>query len=431
MRTVRFIYNLLLYLSFPLLFPWFAYRRVVRGKPFPDVAARLGRKLPEPPPEGVESVWIHAVSVGEALVVGPLVARIEADRVPRVIYLSTTTATGREAARKAYGDRVRLLACPFDLPGAVRRVLDRLRPSRLVIAETELWPNLITLAARRGIPVSVVNGRISDRAFPRYRRVRAFMAPFLRQLDAILAQSPRDAERFVALGARPETVRSTGNLKFDALKAVLPDVALAARVRDAFGEPEPRVVLCGSTTEGEETLLLEPFRRLAADFPRLRWVVAPRHPERFEAVTRLFTDAGFPTVRRSRLPDASVPAARVVVLDTIGELSRLYFTADLVFVGGSLAPRGGHNILEPAAAGKPVLVGPSMENFREILEAFREEDAVVVVPDAQALEDALRRLLADPAACAALGRRAENVTRSRQGAAERCHAALFGSSDRG
>ncbi len=424
MSSVRFLYDALLYLAFPFLFPWFAWRRVAKGKPFPDIWARLAFRRPPAPPAGARPVWIHAVSVGEVMVVKPLVEAILGRGQGTPVYLSATTATGLATARKLYDGRAVVFPCPFDLPGAVRRTLRRIRPAQVIVAETELWPNLIALSRKRGIPVSIVNGRISDEAFPSYRRARFFMKPFLGLLNHVLAQSETDAERFRLLGARPGAVTAAGNMKFDAVRGVAPQQALAGRLEEAFGAGKEQLLLLGSTTEGEEQLLLEPLARLAEEFPGLRFLVAPRHPERFAAVHRLFEEAGFAAVRRSAL-DERAGACRMVVLDTIGELSGLYFAADVVFVGGSLVPRGGHNILEPAIAARPVLVGPSMDNFREILDVFVAGQAVEVVPDAGAFADAAGRLLRDAPGRRAMGERALATAQAHQGATARCLAALF------
>lgn len=388
------IYDLLLWGILPLAWPLFFLRRLLTGKPVPEFRRRLAWELPPAPPDGSLPIWIHAVSVGEALVVAPLVQQLQ-NVLPRsAIYVSTTTPTGQAAALKTYGDRVTVFYSPFDLPGAVRRVLRHIRPRLLIIAETELWPNLIHQAHSRQVPVAIVNGRISDRAWPRYRRFRALLAPFLGQLSAVQAQSSLDAKRFALLGAEHVRVRVSGNMKFDTLKQIVPDGSLATLIRQSMGDGP--VWICGSTMPGEEQAVGEAFRRLLDRFPDLRLIVAPRHPERFGEAESCLRALGFRTQRRTALDGSHPETCEALVLDTIGELAGLYAMSSVVFVGGTLSGTGGHNILEPAAAGVPVLVGPSMENFREIHTLFTSRGAVRTLSGAHELEATVTQLLTQP-----------------------------------
>jgi len=420
MIAIILIYNLLAYLTFPLLFPFFYFRRLLKGKPMPPFRKRLAWNLPPAPPPGRPAIWIHAVSVGEVQVVAPLVTELERHHPQFLIYLSTTTATGQATAAKTFGERVFLFYCPFDLLGAVGRTLRRIRPRHLIIAETEIWPNLLWLAKQHRLSVSIINGRISDQAYPRYRFIRPFMTPVLKLPDHYLVQSEEDATRFRDLGAPDERVHVIGNLKFDSLGQIRPDHHLADALRGLFGEGLSNLLLCGSTMEGEEEILARIFLSLRSMFPGLRLLVAPRHPERFNRAAEAFQAENTRVCLRSAWPDTppSTPVD-VIILDTMGELSSLYHTADVVFIGGTLVPTGGHNILEPAAAGKPILVGPSMENFRAILAQFQQQNAIIQVNDPDGLAAALTDLLQDRNRAREMGRRARETISRHRGATRR------------
>jgi len=417
-RMLLAIYNLGLLLILPFGLVYLHWRRAQTGKAFLSIAERLAARLPDPP-EQAGAVWIHAASVGEVLVAAPLVDQLQRACPDRAIFLSTITPTGRATAAKTLGEKVRLLACPFDLWWPVSRVFERIRPERLIIVETEIWPTLLWAAHRRRVPVSFVNGRISDKSWPGYRRVRRLLAPFLRLPERFLMQSETDADRIRKLGAPAGRVHLTGNMKFDALRHFQPNLDLMEQLGRLWGEDRPLVWLCGSTLEGEEELLAALYSRLRRDHPRLRLLVAPRHPERFERAGRIFGEAGLNVFFRSRLATDHPAAVDVVLLDTLGELAGLYPMAGLVFVGGSLVPRGGHNVLEPAAASRAILVGPSMDNFRDIARLFLENDAMEQATDAADFESRCRRLLADAARREALGRRARALVERHQGATRR------------
>jgi 3-deoxy-D-manno-octulosonic-acid transferase len=404
-------YALYLLLSIPV--------QIVRGKArgyLHTLPERLGRRLPAPG-EG-PLVWIHAVSVGEVLAARSLVAPLREALPGARVALSTTTLTGHAIARKGLTADV-LLFAPFDLRFAVRRVVGALRPRLLLLVETELWPNLVREARQAGARVAVVNGRLSDRSFPRYRRIRGLLRPLLAQIDLFLMQGPEHAERMLELGAEPSRVRVGGNLKFDALEAAEPPETLRLLL-DTQGAP---LLIAGSTMPGEEALVLQAFRVARARVPALRLVLVPRHPERFGAVTELVAAAGFPCVRRSALR-AGEWRDEVMVLDTMGELAKVYPLATVVFVGGSLVPKGGHNVLEPAVAGRPVVVGPHMENFREIAELFLAAGAIVQVGSAADLGEQLILLLEDEPRRQAIGERARLLVEQQKGAVRRSVEAL-------
>jgi 3-deoxy-D-manno-octulosonic-acid transferase len=414
-------YTLLLAAGLTLSLPFYLWKERGTGKYRRTFRERMGRLPAAIASEGRASVWVHAVSVGEVLAARPLVAALR-ERLPgHRVFLSTTTLTGNAVAREKVKGADGLFFAPFDFPGAVRRVLDRTTPRLVVLVETEIWPNLIHEARRRGAHVALVNGRISPRSFPRYRMLRPLLEPVLAEVDAFLMQGEAHAERVRAMGAPPERVRVTGNLKFDALEAPRSSESLA-RVFSAVGD-EPLWV-AGSTMAGEELALLATFRALRAQWSRLRLVLAPRHPERFEEVFVVARAAGFACARRSALT-GPWSDGEVLLLDTMGELAQAYAYATLVFVGGSLVPAGGHNVLEAAAAGKPTLVGPYMENFQEIADEFGAERALVRVLSELELARAAGELLGDPALRAEIGARAKALVERNRGSLEKTVGALM------
>ena len=369
---------------------------------------RLGDGLPVEP-----RCWIHAVSVGESAAAVPLVEGIRRRWPDLGIVVSTITPTGaRIVADRLAGTAVHRYF-PVDLPGPVRRALDTARPRFFVAIETELWPNFLRALAQRRIPAMIANGRISDRSFRRYRLVRGLMRRVLADVSVFAMQSEEDARRIVALGAPPERVVVTGNLKTD----LVPDEGdAAARWRERLGlGPEDRVWVAGSTHRGEEAAVLDALVGLRARWPRLVLVVAPRHPERAGEVEELIRARGLVPVRRSRLPEEGAPG-RVVLVDTVGELAELYALAEVVFVGGSLVPVGGHNVLEPAMRGKPVLFGPHTSNFREGAEQLQRSGGGLVVKDGPELARELARLLEDRDLAHRMGEAARATFAGRQGA---------------
>ena len=420
-----FLYSLAIIGYAILLAPRLLYDAVRHGKYLGTLRERWGRLPAAINPREVPSIWIHAVSVGEVLATGALIPALR-DRYPdHPLWLSTTTQTGRAAATRLDGVDG-LFYFPFDLSPVVARVLDRVRPQLFVMVDTELWPTLLRHCTLRGVKTILVNGRISDRSYPRYRLVRPFFRHVLAGVDRCCAQSEESGRRLIDLGALPTRVTVTGNLKFDILP--LSDSRLPW-VRDgvlrAFRIAEGRtVVIAASTHPGEETPVLEAFARIRRADPTALLVVAPRHPERCGEVTALAAGYGLETVRRSELPVDGAPRAVVVVLDTVGELATLFQIATVVFLGGSLVPAGGHNVLEPAAWGKPVVFGPHMENFAEIAELFLTNRAAYQIPSADALEPALSTLLGDPVQRAALGAAARALVGANRGATDRTLAAM-------
>jgi 3-deoxy-D-manno-octulosonic-acid transferase len=355
--------------------------------------------------------------VGEAIAALPLVVGLR-DRYPELpLVVSTVTETGARVVRERLGGLVQHRYFPLDLPGAVTRAVDGIDPAFLLCMETELWPNLLRLLHRRGVPVMVANGRLSDRSFRRYSLVRAFMGPLLEPVGLFAMQSAEDARRIIALGAQPERVVVTGNMKHD---ASAPSGAEADGWRRRLGlASSQRVWVAGSTHRGEDDAVLEAHAAARGDHPDLALVIAPRHPERVPEVLALVQARGWAAVRRSALPGARTGPRAVVILDTVGELAELYAIADVVFVGGSLVPAGGHNMLEPAQVRKPALFGPHTANFREAAAALVAAGGGFVVRDAAELGGRLRHLLASEPERQRAGEAGHAAVVSRRGAVQR------------
>ncbi len=387
------------------------------GKYLGSLAERFGRVPVGLNVDAEPSIWVHAVSVGEAIAARPLLAGLR-ERYPTLkLFVTTTTATGQALARTRLQPVDGVCYFPVDLPGAIGRFLDTLHPHALLVMETELWPNVLRACQARGIKTMLVNGRLSPRSFGRYRMLRPFMRRVLGDLDMIAVQTPDVAAKFVELGADPGRVVVTGSLKFD---AVDPQLGARDRVLRFFkvrlGRP---VVIAASTLEGEDEPVLRAFRRARLRHPDALLILVPRHPERFDAVVALCISEGFKVVRRSALTVDEEPRADVVVLDTIGELAALFEVATVVFVGGSLVRAGGHNILEPAAHGKAVVFGRHMENFADIARTFLDQHGAVQVGSAGELADVLTALLDDPMRRAKLGASARAIVAANRGATAR------------
>lgn len=400
--------------------PFLAWRAWRHGKPVAGWSQKLTGDVPRLPP-GDAVVWWHAVSVGEVNLLAPLLAEVRRRNLPWRCVVSTTTLTGFNLARKKYPDLV-VFYCPFDFTWAVHRAIGSIRPKLLVLAELELWPNLIAAAKAAGAKTAVVNGRLSERSFRGYRRIAPLLRPILRKLDLVAAQTPEYAQRFVALGTPESAVRMTGNVKFDGLQSDRNNSRTTALARLAGIAPGDVVFLAGSTQAPEERIAGECFQSLAKEFPNLRLIVVPRHPERFEEAFQTLRACACDVVRRSSLRAEAPPPAggpRVLLVDTIGELGAWWGTAHLAFVGGSLGDRGGQNMLEPAAYGAAVCFGPNTRNFRDVVQELRGNSAAEVVRDRGELTAFLRRGLTDPTWAARLGAAAQATTAAGRGAAKR------------
>ncbi len=405
------LYSTVLGLALVAYLPVAAFRRRRRHRSGRSAAQRWGWIGSELPPE--PRCWIHAVSVGEAAAAVPLVQAISRRWPELSIVMTTVTATGARIVAERVAGLATHRYFPIDLPGPVRRALEAVRPRFFIGLETELWPNFLRALATRGIPAMVANGRISDRSFRRYRLVRGFMKRMLSRITVLAMQSEEDARRIIALGAPPERVVVTGNLKADlSPEASRRDPIWQTALPSGTGQ---LVLIAGSTHPGEEAIVLDAYAILRPRFANLRLLVAPRHPERASEVEQSVRDRGFRVVRRTALVNGHADDA-VIVLDTVGELADLYALADLVFVGGSLVPIGGHNMLEPAQRRKPVLFGPYTGNFRDAATLLRSASAAIVVHDASDLAREAERLLKEPQVRQAMGDAGFAAVASRQGA---------------
>jgi len=427
-----------------VLVPVVAYERVFRGKRRSGWRQRFGH-VPARNRPGKPCLWIHAVSVGEVNATRQLVEALRQERPDVDVVVSATTDTGFDRARQLYPD-LQVVRYPLDLSCCVRRALDRIHPDVLVLMELEVWPNMVAEAHRRGIPLVVVNGRITER-----RSMRRFGLPLVRRLvrrmfarlSWVGAQDQTYADRFRQLGVLPDRVEVTGSMKWDT--ALIADrVDGDQPLAQAMGIRSDRPLwVCGSTGPGEEAIVLEAYEQLRAESPELQLAIVPRKPERFDEVAAMIEQAGYMCIRRSRCPDgtradmggpsepgptppaeAAKAGRRVFLGDTMGELRKFYALADVVFVGRSLVPMGGSDVMEASALAKPLLVGPYTENFRDAVDRLRAADAVVTVRDAHTLAEAIARILHDTALASRLGTAARTVVRANQGATCRTVARL-------
>lgn len=411
-RVLRALYSATLYLLVPITL----YHLIWRGFRQRAYFQRWDERYASYAPAGVPApVWLHAVSVGEVNAAAPLVDRLRAQRPDLRVVVTTITPTGSERVRKLWGDDVTHVYLPYDLPGAVARFLDQFKPTLALIVETELWPNLLFVCRDRGIPTHILNARLSARSLRGYRVLAPLIRRALATVRLVAAQSQDDARRFERLGAAPERIRVTGNLKFD-----IPPPQTGGFVRAfdaALAQPRP-IWIAASTHEDEEAPVLEAHRLLRERHADALLLWAPRHPERFRAVTQRAREAGFRVTSRS----ADVwppPVTDVFVIDTLGELTSFYACASVAFVGGSLQPIGGHNLLEPAATGTAILSGPQLHNFVDIAHRLREAQAMRVVDDAASLAQALAALFDDANAREAMAANAARLLEEGRGALDR------------
>jgi 3-deoxy-D-manno-octulosonic-acid transferase len=362
---------------------------------------------------GAPSIWLHAVSLGEMSAAAPLVRALRLKYPDYPVVLTTATLTGRARARSSFDGAVDVRFLPYDTPGAVARFLDRVRPRLAIIMETELWPNLFAECERRGVPLVLASARLSAKSVARYRRFGGLFRGIFSASSLVAAQTVEDAQRFVAIGAESARTRVVGNIKFDMeLGGEVAD--RGQRLRAAFGSERPTWI-AGSTHAGEEEQVLAAHEELLAGRPDALLLLVPRHPDRFEAVAELLSRRGWRFARRSG-PDG---ATQVVLVDTVGELAVLYASADAAFVGGSLVPIGGHNLLEPAALGIPVLTGPSHSNGRDIARLLLQQGAALQVADARQLAAALAQWLANPAERRRIGAIGRHIVESNRGSVAR------------
>jgi 3-deoxy-D-manno-octulosonic-acid transferase len=409
------IYSAALGLGLVVSLPYWLWQMVRHGKYRQGLGERLGRVPARLDLARGRAIWIHAVSVGEVLAVAGLVEELKRRLPTHRIFISTTTDTGQRLARKKFGEGG-VFYFPMDFGWAIRPYLRALQPEMVVMAETEFWPNFLRLAHGSGARVAVVNARISDRSWPGYRRWRGLLRGMLKNVDLFLAQTEADAARLRDIGAVEERVRVAGNSKFDIPAPAATEIVERMHAAALASGAGP-VLVCGSTLEGEESLLLKAFENLLVAHPRAVMVLAPRHPERFGEVAGLLRQMSIRFYRRSEWRGEAL-AGGVLMLDTIGELAAMYALADIAFVGGSLVPRGGHNIIEPARYGVAIVVGNHTENFRDIVRLFQSRDAVRIVGLAE-LPLVLMELLGDDEKRRALGQRAAETVQSQTGATAR------------
>jgi 3-deoxy-D-manno-octulosonic-acid transferase len=415
------IYTALLAAGLLVSLPYWLMQGLRHGKYRAGLGERLGRiplRLAAQPAR--PAIWIHAVSVGEVLAVNGLATELTKRFPQHRVVVSTTTDTGQRLARTRFGAE-NVFYFPLDFAFAIRPYLRVLQPELVVIAETEFWPNFLRLAHASGARITVVNARISNRSFSGYRRFRHFLARVLQNVDLFLTQTGEDATRLEEIGAPAERVHVTGNLKFDMPAPAAPPII--ASLREVFQQASTGpVIVCGSTVDGEEPILLQAFVNVLASHPRAVMILAPRHPERFGEVAKLLEQLGIRLWRRSLWSGDPIMGG-VLLIDTIGELAALYALADIAFVGGSLVPRGGHNIIEPALHSVPIVVGNHTENFRDIVSLFQSRDAVRVVGLAE-FPLVLMELISNPAERIALGQRGGETLRAQVGATQRTLEAL-------
>jgi 3-deoxy-D-manno-octulosonic-acid transferase len=424
---IYLLYDLLLCLSALVLVPYYLLRGVRYGKTRRGIRERLGSYH-----QGFISglrdrqvIWLHAVSVGETRAAAPLLKGIRSRYPDAILLLSHVTETGREVALQV-AEADHCIFFPFDLSWVVRRVLRRINPAVIVLMETEIWPNFVHAARLQGIPVVLVNGRISDRSLPRYRMAGKLLQPVLNDIGAFCMQTAQDARRIRLLGAVPEQILVTGNLKFD-----MPEPAVASsprqRLLDEFRLPADSLVwVAGSTHPGEEKLVAEVYRQLLEIHPQLSLVLVPRRPERARQVGEELAKLNLRYVLRTAIAGEkqALQPGGVLLVDTVGEMLTFYALADIVFVGGSLVAVGGHNILEASLLSKPVLYGPHMQNFKEIAALIRKAEGGLEVADRDDLYHQVRLLLENPAERHRLGENGRNLLLQNRGATERTLAVI-------
>jgi len=414
---LRFLYTAAMYLATPVI----VWRLAVRGLRYRGYFRRWRERFGRFPDPGFDDcIWVHAVSVGEVNAALPLIQVLQRRYAPRPLVVTTVTPTGSERVRNLFGETVFHVYLPYDLPRAVRRFLDRIRPALAVVMETEIWPNLFHQCGRRGIPLAVVNARLSERSLRGYRPIRALVRQALRNVALVAAQSHADARRYRALGAKPECVHVSGNLKYD---MPLPKAARRRgdELRAQWGPTRP-VWIAASTHEGEELAAFEAHLKVLARMPDALLLIAARHPERFRLTEHAARNLGF-AVATHTAGDAN-PETQCLVIDAMGVMMRYFAACDLAFVAGSLVPIGGHNVLEPAALSKPVVVGPYTFNFEEITRSMIEAGAARRVGSAPELGGAVLELLRDPIELAHMGAAARAVCARERGAARRTMALL-------
>ncbi len=408
---MRYLYSLMMY----FLAPFLLLRLWWKGRKLPAYRQHIGQRfasftLLSTPID----LWIHAVSLGEVIAASPLI-NLLLERGWHIL-LTTTTPTGAERAQAAFGKKIQQLYLPYDLPITVRRFFKKVKPRLGLIMETELWPNLINEAHKQGLPLLLINARLSENSYQGYKKIRWLMKPLLQQFRLIFTQTPEDAVRFRALGAVATKVKVLGNMKFDLqLPALNPE--LGPKLKLLWGQ-ERTIIIFASTHENEEEMILMQWKKLKTTLANLLLLIAPRHPERFQTIYQLAKSQGFNTGLRSQIQSLNADN-EVVILDSLGELLSFYSLSDYAFVGGSLVPVGGHNVLEPIAMKIPVFSGPFIHNFKAIFEDLQEAKAITVVKNADDLTQQLLNLHANQQGKARLIENATKVLNNNKGVVQR------------
>ena len=432
-----FIYPVFIFCAGILSLPYILYMSIRRKKYRRGWKQKLFGAVPELPPvsQGKKRLWLHGVSVGEVNLLKPIVQELERTRPDWEYVVSATSETGFELAKKLFGDRAPVFYCPLDFKPVVDRAVRRLKPDLLVLVELELWPGLVRASRDAGVRVAIINGRISDRSFKRYRLVKRALAPTFRRIDLVAAQDDVAAGYFKALSPCPERVSTVGSVKFDGVQTNR-DNPETKRLGKLVGiEPDDVVFIAGSTQDPEEAAALETYRRLYRDFPKLKLILVPRHRERFGEVARLLDESEFVWTRRSTVAGEALPTPsndvapeadprRIVLVDAIGELGAWWGLASIAFVGGSWGTRGGQNMLEPSGYGAAVSFGPNTRNFRTIVESLLREKGAIVVANVDEMEAFVRKCLVEPEYRNELGAAARALTLRNAGAAARTVAEL-------
>lgn len=414
---VYLLYDIVLLLGMVVLIPWYVVRGCIRGKMRQGLRERLGLVYTAglDDIEGKQVIWIHAVSVGETRAAIPLIKALRRTYPEAALVLSNVTETGREIA-ESIPEIDLCIYFPVDFSLTVAHALDTIKPALVLIVETELWPQFVRKCKQRSIPVMLVNGRISDRSFPRYRRVGVLLRPVLHQISSFCMQSQQDADRIETLGASPEHIHVTGNVKFDQGGSSLVNLDVAGLRAQFSLQAQAKIWVAGSTHQGEDEIVIRVYQQLLDIFPDLILILVPRHPHRCRPIGELLTQEDIEWRLRSSVSESPLEPSGVLLVDTLGEMLNFYALADVVFVGGSLVNVGGHNILEASMVSKPVLFGPHMQNFKEISQYVTDAQGFGEVADATELERLLSHLLKNPDVAYAAGLKGAEILHQHAGA---------------
>lgn len=422
---IQLVYTLALIIMLPLIVPWYLYQILWHGKYKRGFSERIGRISNPKNSETGLTIWIHAASVGEILAAEPIIKELKKQDPSTRFYLTSNTDTGYNTAKKQLDCLEEVYQTPFDLPWIVNRFISTIRPSLLIIMETEIWPNMIKACHKRSIPILIANGRISDRSFPKYLKLKWFIKPVLSNVDTFIMQSARDAERIMALGALKETVINAGNVKYDRGTPEQTQSIVLNCIKVLNWHDHSRVFVAGSTHLTEEKIICEAFNSVLKQLPEFKMILAPRHVNRADEVCDLVKKAGLKPFRCTeyerfnQYPAENRQACQVLVLDIMGELFQAYSAGSISFVGGSLQPIGGHNVLEPAALAKPVLFGPFTANFADAVNQLLIYDAGRSVKSSQELAETILEFSFNPELAAQVGQNALAVVEANRGAVER------------